>query len=145
MEKRKVSVLVPYKVINGLVYLFMQKRAKNHERGGDMFGFFGGGIQETETPVQALVRESKEELNIIPENFRLFKVYNLSATKHFSSAELYLFLFCVNDDFERDVIVSSEGQYAKWFSREDYLQNKESIAGTLSIMDEIFNTLEKKV
>jgi len=145
MEKRKVSVLVPYKMINGLAYLFMQKRAKNHERGGNMFGFFGGGVQETETPAQALVRESKEELNIIPENFRLFKVYDLPATKYFSSAELHLFLLLVNNDFERSVTVSSEGQYAKWFSRECYLQNKESIAGTLSIMDEIYNALEKKI
>ena len=113
MEKRKVSVLVPYKTINNLVYLFMQKRAREHERGGDMFGFFGGGIQESETPDEALIRESEEELGVPPENFRLFKRYDLPATKHFSPAELHLFVMPVDDEFEKKVTVSSEGQYAK--------------------------------
>lgn len=144
MDKRRVSVLVPYKTIDGVVYLFMQKRAKDHKRGGDMFGFFGGGIQESETPEEALFRESKEELGIIPENFHLFKKYDLSATKYFSPAELYLFVMPIDDGFEKGITISSEGQYAKWFSREEYLQNKESIAGTLSIMDELYDVLEEK-
>jgi mutator protein MutT len=142
MEKRRVSVLVPYKIENNSVYLFMQRRAKDHARGGNMFGFFGGGIQELETPEEALMRESKEELNIIPKNFYLFKKYDLPATTYFSESELYLFALPVDENFEKSIkILLSEGQYGVWFSKEDYLKNKELIAGNLFIMDELYNQL----
>ncbi len=108
-NKRKVSVLVPYKISNGLVCLFMQKRAKSQEKWPGMFGFFGGGIQEAETPEEDLLRESKEELDFIPIGFYLFKKYNLSATIYFSAAELYLFALPVTDDFERKITVQLEG------------------------------------
>jgi len=143
MEKRRVSVLVPYKTYDGSVYLFMQKRAKDRKRGGDMFGFFGGGIEESETPEEALLRESREELDLIPSGFSLFKKYDLPGTAYFSDAELYLFVLPVGDDFENRIDIKSEGQYARWFSREDYLKNKELIAGNLFIMDELYDELEK--
>jgi len=141
-ERRKVSVLVPYRIISDSVYLFMQKRAKNNPRGGNMFGFFGGGIQESETPEEALNREVKEELNIIPINFSLFKKYDLEATAYFSAAELYVFILPVDENFEKEIILNSEGQYGKWFSKEDYLQNKDSIAGSLFIMDELYENVK---
>ena len=143
MEKRKVSVLVPYYIADTSVYLFMQKRKKDNPRGGDMFGFFGGGIEELETPKEALVRETKEELGIIPENFSLFKKYDLEATTHFSPAELYVFTMPVDKDFEQTITLNSEGQYGKWFSKKDYLQNKDFIAGSLFIMDELYEELIK--
>lgn len=141
-EKRKVSVFTPYRIINDSVYLFMQKRAKDNPRGGNMFGFFGGGIEESETPEEALTREAKEELGIIPKNFSLFKKYDLEATTHFSPAELYVFTMPVDKNFEQTITLNSEGQYGKWFNKEDYLQNKDSIAGSLFIMDELYEELK---
>ena len=108
-----------------------------------MFGFFGGGIEESETPEEALLRESREELDLIPSGFSLFKKYDLPGTAYFSDAELYLFVLPVGDDFENRIDIKSEGQYARWFSREDYLKNKELIAGNLFIMDELYDELEK--
>ncbi len=142
-EKRKVSVLVPYRIINDSVHLFMQKRKKDHPRGGDMFGFFGGGIEESETPEEALMREIKEELNFIPHNFSLFKKYDLPATTYFSAAELHVFTLPVDEHFEQEITLNSEGQYGKWFSKNDYTQNKDFIAGSLFIMDELYNNILK--
>ena len=109
-----------------------------------MFGFFGGGIEEFETPEEALLRESKEELDFVPKNFSLFKKYDLPATTYFTEAELYLFTLPVGGDFEKKINIQSEGQYGKWFSRGDYLQSKESIAGNLFIMDELYDALDRE-
>ncbi len=142
-QKRRVSVLVPYRIADGSAWLFMQKRAKDHVRGGDMFGFFGGEIQESETPEEALTREIKEELDFIPENFSLFKTYDLPSTTHFPAAELHVFVFPAGEDFEKEIILNSEGQYGTWFDKEAYLRNKEHVAGSLFIMDELYDALSK--
>lgn len=142
-EKRRVSVLVPYKVKDDSVLIFLQKRAKSANRGAGMFGFFGGGIQNSETPEEALVRESKEEIDLTPTNFYLYKKYDLPETTYFSAAELYLFILFVADDFEEKINIQSEGEYGKWFSKEDYINHKESIAGSLFILDELYEALHK--
>lgn len=60
MKERTVSLIVPY-TEDGRILL--QDR-RDISKIGEDWGFFGGGIEENETPEQALVREAKEELEI---------------------------------------------------------------------------------
>jgi mutator protein MutT len=52
--------------------VILQKRG-SHSKSGEKYGFWGGGIEEGETPDQAIARELKEELNWCPKelNYKL--------------------------------------------------------------------------
>ena len=60
---RRVAVFI-LKDDNGRILL--QHRDKNDEALPDYWAFFGGGIEEGETPEQAVIREAQEELQIKP-------------------------------------------------------------------------------
>jgi len=60
MKQRTVSLIVPY-ARDGRILL--QDR-RDISKIGEEWGFFGGGIEDGETKEQALVRETKEELEI---------------------------------------------------------------------------------
>jgi release factor glutamine methyltransferase len=51
--------------------LLLQKRSPYAERSPGRWGFFGGGIEREETPLQAVIRECKEELQYHLENPKL--------------------------------------------------------------------------
>jgi mutator protein MutT len=135
-EKRKVSVLVPYKVKNHSVSVFLQKRAEDASRAPGLFGFFGGGAENVETPEETLLREAKEELGFVPQGFRYFSTYNLS------NAILSLFVILVDDNFEKQIRIL-EGDYGKWFDKDDFTREKDSITGFLPILDELYEKLNK--
>ena len=59
MAVRNVSVLGLY---NDKKEILLQHRSKDAKRLPDHWAFFGGGIENGETPEQALARESIEEL-----------------------------------------------------------------------------------
>lgn len=75
-NKRKVSLLIPYQTRRGKVFVFLQKRAKDAKRLPDYFGFFGGGIENNESSEEALKREILEELDFVPEKYRLLRFYD---------------------------------------------------------------------
>ena len=72
MIKRNVSIILFYDDY-GNILLQDRKDIRKHN---EEYGFFGGKIEENETPEEALKREIKEELGIDLENFKLFKNYH---------------------------------------------------------------------
>ena len=60
---RRAAVFI-LKDDNGRILL--QHRDKNDEALPNYWAFFGGGIEEGETPEQAVIREAQEELQIKP-------------------------------------------------------------------------------
>jgi len=58
MKTRKVAVIIFY---DDKKRILLQDR-RSISKLGEEFGFFGGEIKEDETPEQAVVRETKEEL-----------------------------------------------------------------------------------
>jgi 8-oxo-dGTP pyrophosphatase MutT (NUDIX family) len=134
--KRKVSVLVPYKKENGLIYVFLQKRSDNAEREPGMFGFFGGGADDNENPEQALLREIKEELDLVLDEFDHFGTYYLPKTV------VDVFTTEVGINFEKEITVL-EGDYGKWFSEEDFERERHIITGDLRILEELYDKLSK--
>jgi len=134
--KRKISTLAPYKIKDGSALIFLQKRSKDAGRYPGLFGFFGGGTEENETPEEALFREIKEELDFIPKNLKHFGKYDLPITI------MDLFVSKVSDDFENEIIVS-EGEYGRWFSEEDFEKERNFITGDLTILEELYEKLPK--
>ena len=55
--------------------LLLQHRDKDVSRRPDHWAFFGGEIEEGETPEEAVRREAKQELDIELRNLELFKRY----------------------------------------------------------------------
>ncbi|MDD4358518.1 MAG: NUDIX domain-containing protein [Candidatus Pacebacteria bacterium] len=134
MSKRKVSVLVPYRIENNSVYIFLQKRSKDAKRAPGFFGFFGGGAEEGETPEQALLREIKEELDY---NLKSFDFFNKYETEN---VLMDLFTLKVDDNFEKEIKVL-DGDYGKWFDEETFLKEKNLIMGDILILEELYEKL----
>ena len=59
MKIRRVAIIVFY---DDNKRILLQNR-EGISKFGEKWGYFGGGIEEGETPDQALIREVKEELN----------------------------------------------------------------------------------
>ena len=137
MEQRKVSTLAPYKIKDGAIHIFLQKRDKNAKRAPGLFGFFGGGAKEEETPEEALLREIKEELDFIPQNLNHFGIY--------SHPEILMNLFVtkVDDNFEKQIKIL-EGEYGKWFNNQELLDEKDFIFRDLKILKELYQKLSDK-
>jgi 8-oxo-dGTP diphosphatase len=132
--KREVSVLAPYKKKDGRIYIFLQKRSEDAERYSGYFGFFGGGVEENETIEEALLREIKEELNIVLEKFSYFGKYHLPKTI------VDVFTIEVGDNFEKEITVL-EGDYGQWFNEEDFERQRGIITGDLKILEELYDKL----
>lgn len=60
---RKIAIAVFY---DQHLNILVQER-RSHAKMGEKYGFFGGGIEEGETPEQGLRRELREELDYSPD------------------------------------------------------------------------------
>lgn len=134
-NKRKVSVLAPYKKEDGEVYIFLQKRANDAPREPGKFGFFGGGAEENEAVEEALIREIKEELNIDLKDYNHFGKYYLPKTV------VDVFTIETDGNFENEIVIS-EGDYGRWFSEEDFEKERNIITGDLRILEELYDKLK---
>ena len=133
-EKRTVSVIVPYKNEDGKVFIFLQKRDKYVKRAPGRFGFFGGGRENNETPEETLLRETKEELDFVPNNINYFGKYILPKTI------VDVFTTKVGANFENEIKIL-EGEYGKWFTENDFNNERDFITGDLKILEELYNKL----
>src|SRR5580765_2359026 len=130
-EKRKVSILIPIKKINGKLLLFMQHRTEdmtlpNH------FGFWGGGAEGNENPKEALAREIKEELGVTLEPARItfFSQYEfLESVKH-------VYLYQPPEHWEASHVIG-EGDYGTWLSPEETLAKPNIIFEDKVVIDDL--------
>jgi len=91
MTIRCVSIVAFYK--NNKILL---QNRENMSKFGEKWGFFGGGIEDSETPEEALVREIKEELTYNLHDFKYIgKVFAEVIPNH--SVEAYVFLSPLDD------------------------------------------------
>ena len=75
LKKPKGSSLIPYKITNGKIYVFLQQRTKNAPRYPGFLGLFGGSAKNEENTEDTLIREIDEELKYIPKKHILFGEY----------------------------------------------------------------------
>jgi len=136
-DKRYVSVLIPYKVKDKKVFVFLQKRDNKAKVLPDCFSFFGGKIELGEKPEEALVREIKEELNFNLKEYLYLGQYTSDAS---ILIVLYVYFAKVDDDFENNVTIL-EGEYGKFFSENEMEKELKLINSDKKILKDLFGKL----
>lgn len=94
--------------------IVLQHRDKNAPTRKNMWALFGGGIDEGETPEQAVRREAKEELGINLKNLRFFKKYEQSES--YGLSEKFVFLADLENSVEELKKQQEEGDGLGLFS-----------------------------
>ncbi len=133
-DRRKISILIPYKTRNGDVFVYLQKRSDNAKRLPGCFGFFGGGREGNENPEEVLRREIQEEMNFIPKNFTHFKIYE------FEKSIKDIFILEVDDTFEGGIKIL-EGDYGKWFGKNEALNEPKLIEEDKVVLEDFYKFL----
>lgn len=134
MDKRKISILIPYKKVGNDILVFLQKRAKDAKRLPDWFGFWGGGAENNENPEETLKREIKEELNIDVGDYSYFGKYEF-----YKSIKDFYFLE-VGNDFESKITVL-EGEYGKFFSQEEIMNEERLILEDKTVLNDFYRAI----
>ena len=100
--------------------LLLEKRADC-----DIWGLVGGGVKKTETALQAITREVREELGLrIPaERFQKLAVYGepgrIAAYRDGSIWRMVIVVFGLELDQEPDMTISHESKDLRFFSKEE--------------------------
>ena len=100
--------------------LLLEKR-----RDSDIWGLVGGGCKKTETGLQAIVRESYEELGLrIPkEAFQKLAIYDnpgrIAAFRDGSIWRMVIVVFALDIPEERPIRISSESKDLRFFTKEE--------------------------
>lgn len=76
----------------------------------------GGGIDEGETPREAMIRELKEEINL-----DATKIIDLGTTTYSDGSIVYRFFIPVTDEQLEGIRLVSEGQRLDWFTFDEVL------------------------
>lgn len=133
LDKRKISILIPYYVENSEVFAFLQRRSLKDGKLPDYFGFFGGGSEINETPEDCLKREIKEELGI-----------HVTEYKHFCHYEFYgsikdIFIMEVDKSFNDQVTINiDESQYGKFFDYDQMVAENKLIIEDKLVLSNFF-------
>jgi hypothetical protein len=80
------------------------------------------------------VRETREELNIDIKGYKFFNKYETIF------ALVDLFVLKVDDNFENEITIL-EGDYGKWFSKEEMLESDEIIKEEIKVLEELYREL----
>lgn len=104
-EDLRFSVLLPLMEINGELNLVYEVRSKSIRQPGEI-SFPGGKIEENETPEDAAVRETCEELGIQESNVEIICELDYATSK--SGTFVYTFLGFLNNKDVSDIKFSKD-------------------------------------
>ena len=109
----------------------------------DIWGLVGGGVKKTETPLQAIAREIKEELGLrIPqEQFKKLSVYGepgrIAAYQDGSVWRMVVVIFGLELKEEPEMVISEESKALRFFSKEE-LKDIEIVVTHSDIVEDWF-------
>lgn len=117
---RRKALLVPY---NNKKNIYIQDR-KGHKP--PPWRFFGGSIEEGETPTQAVIRESKEELDIDIMESELIYLGQSDTTFDEVFVERYFFLY-KTDKTNFTVLEGAGGKWVDFETAKTYLVSEDKV------------------
>jgi 8-oxo-dGTP diphosphatase len=122
---RRASVLILY---NEKKEILLQHRSKDARNAPNLWAFFGGGIEEGETPLQALEREIWEELE-----YKTKSPHFLGHFDYEGKSNVYTY---VEKYDESQTLHQHEGQGLGWFTIADTvnLEMKENNRLTIKVV-----------
>ena len=123
---------------NGNILVFLQKREKDRKVLPGYFAFFGGKLEEGESPEQGLEREIQEELCFTPQGYQFLNQYP------FSDWTGNVYILQVDDSFESKIKVM-EGEYGKFFSEQEVLHEPMIIQHDRDILKDLYQRLKKEL
>ena len=91
----------------------------------DLWGLVGGGVKPQETPLDAIVREIREELGIrvSKDQFKKLGVYGepgrIAAYRDGSIWRMVVVVFRLELDVEPEIVISEESNDMRFFSKEE--------------------------
>lgn len=134
-NKREVATLIPYKTSGQETCFFLQVRDHNAPRLPGFFGFFGGGLENDESPDEALVREIKDELGLtLTGEQRLFSRYEaLTSINH-------VYIVDADERFDGNVTVY-EGERGEFLSETQIKQEDKICDSDKLILTQLSKTL----
>jgi len=134
--ERVSSAYVPYrKRADGTIEIYLQRRDL-HVASPNALGFFGGGVETSETPDQTLMREVQEELELTPSQPICLGAFKDGVPERI----VLMYVEPVRDDFE-DQVTIHEGQYGRFVSRAELESEEKVAAGLHSLYARLFERL----
>ncbi len=104
--------------------------------GQDAWQFPQGGIRQSETPVEALYRELKEELDIVPNSF------NFLCSLYHPTVELQLIHYYIVESWNGE-IKSLEADDVNWYNMDGALELVKADDVALNEYDRVFKIFNK--
>jgi len=98
----------------------MQHRTDDAPLYPSIWSFFGGAIEEGESPEQCLVREIKEEIDYDITEYAAFKAYQYEHKEYNLKGTVHVFLVPLTVPIEQ--LTLGEGQGMKLFTQEELLK-----------------------
>ena len=113
---RNISIIVLY---DDEKKILLQLKDESHERYPNHWGFFGGGIEDGETPENAVFREISEELNYKLKNPEKLMAFKFDNRYCFGAIHVFIEKYA-----NKDVFVLNEGKDLGWFKVSEALKLK---------------------
>lgn len=113
----KVALIILYDPENRFL---LQHRTKGAKLLPDHWAFFGGGLKENETPLEAIQREAYEELNHKTENPELILEQDFIEGQ--TKGYMYVYIESFNKD--KSGLKLNEGQNWGWFKESEMARLK---------------------
>ena len=112
MQTRPTATVILYKDDK----ILLQHRSPDAVRNPNFWGCFGGGIEEGETPEQAIKREMLEELEYTLRNPRHID------TETTERGNLKVTMYTFVEEYDGSPLVLHEGQGYGWFTLDEALK-----------------------
>lgn len=138
--ERKLSFFIPVKIVDELPRVYLQLRSRDDKELPGYHSIFGGHAEADESPEQAMLRESKEELNYIPTNHQFLEEQqgDFNGVKYIK----HVYWEMVPDNFD-DIVVIGEGDGGIWLTEQEVDKLDHLYEADRSNLIKLFGILQK--